>query len=219
MIFFLRPGNGLDPILAFYTSGGHLLAYNDKEINYNTGGPAKDAVLYLKIPASGVYYVSVSIEGDVRRSLTREGLQELMGRAGEIRSGSPFVPCLLRRRGHRGSLGLAGLHIDADLYSDDERVFRDVQGVKKRLNVNIEFVRPKTSSRHWPERPIATSSSGRWGSEFLPLDSLRPAPVESGSGVSPETCRTPRDSSPAAWWSPSDSVRSCGAIPDEAYAG
>ena len=68
MIFFLRPGNGLDPILAFYTSGGHLLAYNDKEINYNTGGPAKDAVLYLKIPASGVYYVSVSSEERFRNS-------------------------------------------------------------------------------------------------------------------------------------------------------
>jgi len=33
--------------------------------------------------------------------------------------------------------------IDADLYSEDERVFRDVQRVKERLNVNIEFVRPE----------------------------------------------------------------------------
>ena len=68
MIFFLRPGNGLTPILAFYSSSGHLLAYNDKEINYNTGGPAKDAILYLKIPGSGVYYVSVSSEDRFRNS-------------------------------------------------------------------------------------------------------------------------------------------------------
>jgi len=33
--------------------------------------------------------------------------------------------------------------IDADLYSDDEQVFHDVQGVKERLDVNIEFVRPE----------------------------------------------------------------------------
>ena len=33
--------------------------------------------------------------------------------------------------------------IDADLASDDDAVFRDVQGIKKRLHLNIEFARPE----------------------------------------------------------------------------
>ena len=33
--------------------------------------------------------------------------------------------------------------IDADLFSDDEEVFRDIQGIKERLNVNVEFTRPE----------------------------------------------------------------------------
>ena len=33
--------------------------------------------------------------------------------------------------------------IDADLYSDDEDIFRDVQELKERLQVNIEFARPE----------------------------------------------------------------------------
>jgi hypothetical protein len=33
--------------------------------------------------------------------------------------------------------------IDVDLFSDDEEVFRDIQDIKERLNVNIEFARPE----------------------------------------------------------------------------
>jgi hypothetical protein len=33
--------------------------------------------------------------------------------------------------------------IDADLYSDDDAIFRDVQGIKERLHLNIEFARPE----------------------------------------------------------------------------
>ncbi len=33
--------------------------------------------------------------------------------------------------------------IDADLYSEREEVFRDVQGIKERLQLNIEFARPE----------------------------------------------------------------------------
>ncbi len=33
--------------------------------------------------------------------------------------------------------------IDADVYSDDDDVFRDVQGIKERLRLNIEFARPE----------------------------------------------------------------------------
>jgi hypothetical protein len=33
--------------------------------------------------------------------------------------------------------------VDADLYADEDAVFRDIQGIKERLNVNVEFARPE----------------------------------------------------------------------------
>lgn len=33
--------------------------------------------------------------------------------------------------------------IDADLFSEQDEVFRDIQGIKDRLNINVEFVRPE----------------------------------------------------------------------------
>lgn len=53
-------------------------------------------------------------------------------------------------------LGWRASSLDADLCSDREDVFRDIQGIKERLNVNIDFTRPedfvpplqKTEERH-----------------------------------------------------------------------
>lgn len=45
-----------------------------------------------------------------------------------------------------GTAVLAGWReatIDADLSADDEAVFRDIQGIKERLRLNIEFARPE----------------------------------------------------------------------------
>lgn len=45
-----------------------------------------------------------------------------------------------------GTAVLAGWRestIDADLASDDDAIFRDVQGMKERLQLNIEFARPE----------------------------------------------------------------------------
>jgi len=33
--------------------------------------------------------------------------------------------------------------VDVDLFSEHEELFRDVQGMKERLNINIEFARPE----------------------------------------------------------------------------
>lgn len=33
--------------------------------------------------------------------------------------------------------------VDADLFSEEDAVFRDIQGIKERMNANIEFVRPE----------------------------------------------------------------------------
>jgi hypothetical protein len=86
---------------------------------------------------------SGSIEDGVRRSLTRKGLQDLMR---ELARSAP------RKGSHRvffvggGTAVLEGWRestIDADLYSDGEEIFRDVQGIKERLQINIEFARPE----------------------------------------------------------------------------
>lgn len=79
----------------------------------------------------------------MRRSVSREGVRELMR---ELARTAP------RRGSHRvffvggGTAVLQGWRastIDADLYSDTDAVFRDVQGIKERLNLNIEFARPE----------------------------------------------------------------------------
>lgn len=84
-----------------------------------------------------------SIGGDVRRSLTRKGLRDLMR---ELARSAP------RRGSYRvyfiggGTAVLQGWRvstIDADLCADKDEVFRDVQGIKERLQINIEFARPE----------------------------------------------------------------------------
>lgn len=40
-------------------------------------------------------------------------------------------------------LGWRPTSIDADLFAPDESVFRDIQGIKERLNINVEFARPE----------------------------------------------------------------------------
>ena len=40
-------------------------------------------------------------------------------------------------------LGWRSSSIDVDLYSDQEVVFRNIQEIKERLNINIEFARPE----------------------------------------------------------------------------
>ena len=40
-------------------------------------------------------------------------------------------------------LGWRTSSVDVDLFSDHEEVFRDIQSIKERLNVNIEFARPE----------------------------------------------------------------------------
>ena len=79
----------------------------------------------------------------MRRSLSREGVRDLMK---ELARTAP------RRGSHRvffvggGTAVLEGWReytIAADLYSDTDAVFGEVQGIKERLNLNIEFVRPE----------------------------------------------------------------------------
>lgn len=79
----------------------------------------------------------------MRGELTREGFQSLMQ---EIARRAP------RGRSYRvflvggGTAVFAGWRsstIDADLHADDEAVFRDIQAIKERLQVNVELARPE----------------------------------------------------------------------------
>ncbi len=84
-----------------------------------------------------------SIGGSVRGKLTRDGLRALMK---EIARTAP------RRKSYRVYFvgGGTAVHsgwrestIDADISSDDDTVFRDIQDIKERLQLNIEFARPE----------------------------------------------------------------------------
>lgn len=79
----------------------------------------------------------------MRRKLTRDALTELMS---ELAKTAP------RRKSFRvyllggGTAVLAGWRpatIDADVFSDTGDVFRDIQGIKERLHLSVEFARPE----------------------------------------------------------------------------
>ena len=79
----------------------------------------------------------------MREELTRERMVALMK---ELARTAP------RRGAHRvyfvggGTavyLGWRRSSIDVDLFSDKDIVFRDIQKIKERLNINIEFARPE----------------------------------------------------------------------------
>lgn len=84
-----------------------------------------------------------STGGDVRGSLTRKGVHDLMR---ELARSAP------RRGTFRvyfvggATAVLSGWRastIDADLYAAKEAIFHDIQNIKERLQLNIEFVRPE----------------------------------------------------------------------------
>jgi len=93
----------------------------------------------------------------VRNELTRDRLRGLMKEIAKRapRRGGPFHVYLVGG----GTAVLAGWReasIDADLFSEQKAVFRDIQEIKEHLNLNVEFVRPEyfvpplpdTESRH-----------------------------------------------------------------------
>lgn len=79
----------------------------------------------------------------MRKELTRERLLLLMKELARTapRRGSHSV--YLVGGGTAVHLGWRQSSIDADLFSERDEVFRDIQGIKERLNMNIEFARPE----------------------------------------------------------------------------
>lgn len=79
----------------------------------------------------------------MRRELTGEALRELMNEL--ARTAPPRESYRVYVVGG-GTAVLAGWRdstIDADLFAEDEAVFRDIQGIKERLRLNVEFARPE----------------------------------------------------------------------------
>jgi hypothetical protein len=84
-----------------------------------------------------------SIRRSVRGSLTRDGLRALMKELARTAPARRSFRVYFVGGGTAVYSGWRESTIDADLSSDDDAVFRDVQGIKERLQVNIEFARPE----------------------------------------------------------------------------
>lgn len=79
----------------------------------------------------------------MREELTRERLQLLMKELARAAARRGPYRVYFVGGGTAVYSGWRRSSIDVDLFSDDEDVFRDIQGIKERLNMNIEFARPE----------------------------------------------------------------------------
>ena len=79
----------------------------------------------------------------MRRELTREDLRGLMQEIARHAPGKRSYRVFLVGGGTAVFAGWRSSTIDADLHADHEAVFRDIQAIKERLQINVEFVRPE----------------------------------------------------------------------------
>jgi hypothetical protein len=79
----------------------------------------------------------------MRRSVNRRALRALMIELGRSAPGRRAHRVFLVGGGTAVLLGWRESTVDIDLWADDDAVFRDVQALKERLEVNIEFARPE----------------------------------------------------------------------------
>ena len=79
----------------------------------------------------------------MRRELTGEALQELMTELARTAPRSESFRVYLVGGGTAVLAGWRASTLDADLYADRDEVFQDIQGIKERLNLNVEFARPE----------------------------------------------------------------------------
>ena len=79
----------------------------------------------------------------MRKELTRARLLLLMKELARTAPGRGPHRVYLVGGGTAVYLGWRDSSIDVDLCSDREDVFRDIQGIKERLNMNIDFARPE----------------------------------------------------------------------------
>ena len=79
----------------------------------------------------------------MRRTLNRELLGELLAALARSAPRSGNYRVYLIGGGTAVLQGWRDATIDADLFSDQQEVFREIQAIKERLRVSIEFVRPE----------------------------------------------------------------------------
>lgn len=79
----------------------------------------------------------------MRRRLTREGLRDLMREIARSAPRGRSYRVYLLGGGTAVLLGWRDSTLDADLSADRDEVFRDIQGIKERLELNVEFARPE----------------------------------------------------------------------------
>jgi len=92
----------------------------------------------------------------MRHSLTRDDLKALMAELARSAPNNKSHRVYFVGGGTAVYLGWRESTIDADLHADDESVFRDIQAIKERLDINIEFAQPEqfvpplagTANRH-----------------------------------------------------------------------
>jgi len=91
----------------------------------------------MRVPAHASY------EAIMRDELTKERLTALMRELARTGPGRGTHRVYLVGGGTAVYLGWRPSSIDVDLYAEQETVFRDIQRIKERLNINIEFARPE----------------------------------------------------------------------------
>jgi len=79
----------------------------------------------------------------MRAELTAERLRALMRELARTAPRGKACRVYLVGGGTAVYAGWRAASVDADLCADEESVFRDIQGIKERLNVNVEFARPE----------------------------------------------------------------------------
>ena len=92
----------------------------------------------------------------MREEMTRDHLVSLMKELAKTAPRRGSYRVYVVGGGTAVSLGWRQSSIDVDLYSDKDVVFRHIQEIKERLNINVEFARPEdfvpplrgTASRH-----------------------------------------------------------------------
>lgn len=79
----------------------------------------------------------------MRRGLTRERLRALMRQIARSAPGGRTFRVFILGGGTAVYAGWRDSTIDADLYSDQDDVFREIQAIKEKLQLNVELVRPE----------------------------------------------------------------------------
>jgi len=100
----------------------------------------------------------------MREELTRDRLISLMKELARTAPRGGTYRVYLLGGGTAVYLGWRRSSIDVDLFSDQQDVFGDIQGIKERLNMNIEFARPEDfvpPLRGTPDRHVFVDTIGR----------------------------------------------------------